>query len=73
MKKYYKFYNKDGKRAYIKVAKFLNLDNVIIKFQRQRDEDWLYHTPNKKFKNVVEIINFIVENLENDKTYFNVV
>jgi len=70
---YYKFYNKDGKKCYIKFTKNVNINNPIIKFKRPFDENWLFHIPNKKFKNCIEIIHFIINNLETNKTKFKVV
>ena len=74
MKDYFKFYNKEGKKAYIKISKnFKNFKNPIIKFKRPQDDDWLYHLPNKKFKNCLEAVEFIMKNLETNNTKFKIV
>jgi len=73
MKDYYKFYNKEGKKAYIKISKNANVKKPIIKFKRPQDDDWLYHLPNKNFKNCLEIVTFIMKNLETNNTKFKIV
>jgi len=72
--KYYKYYTKDGKCAKIKFQKNIiaNLP-IIIKFKRPDDELWNFHTPDKTFKNSFEVIEYILENLETNRTKFKVV
>jgi len=72
MKGYYKFYTKNGKKAFIKLCKNINNSKVIIKFMRPKDDNWLYHYPDKKFENCLDVIYYILKNLETNKTRFKV-
>ena len=73
---FYTYYNKKGLKAKIKVTnKALEKKNTyfIIKFMRQIDDDWLYHYPDKKFSCHLEVINYILKNLESNNVKFKVV
>jgi len=81
MKKYsskrgfYKYYNKNGLQCRIKISKNIlqsGSKNYTIKFKRPQDDSWLYTLP-KTFDNPLECIDYIVKNLETDRTIFKVI
>jgi len=78
MKKYskknnwYKFYNNKGDSCRIKIKAEISNSFVIIKFKYEEDVEWLYHSPNKKFRNCQDIIWYITNNLEKNKMLFEV-
>jgi len=75
---YFKYYNKEGKSCRIKFDndfKFIEEKkkfNIIIKFKKDDETLWNYHSPFRKFKSIFEIINYILKNLENDKMVFKI-
>ncbi len=75
--KYHKFYNKEGKRAKIKFVHPRELESVkpfeaIIRFKSENDELWKYHSPKRKFHGALDIITYILKNLEHDKLLFEI-
>ena len=68
---YYKFYNKAGISCRIK-CEVEAKGQVLIKFKHRDDHQWLYHVPDKKFRNCLEITNFILKNLENQNMVFKI-
>ncbi len=72
---YYKYYNKEGKWCRIKFDDNLKCKEnfrCFIWFWRPKDSTWLVHSPNKKFKDVFHVINFICKNLETNGVIFKV-
>jgi ribosomal protein S19E (S16A) len=68
---YFKFYNGHGLSCRIKCDKEIN-GQTLIKFKHRSDSHWLYHVPNKTFRNCLEVANFILKNLENDGMVFKI-
>jgi hypothetical protein len=72
---YFTYYNKNGLKAKIKVSKNAfdkKNSQFLIKFQRPSDEEWLYHYPSKKFGCHLEVINYILKNLETNNSRFKI-
>ena len=72
---YFKHYNKDGISCRIKIAKdaLLKTNNeFIITFKHKNDLSWKYHSPEKNFRCVNEVIVFILKNLENKNMVFKI-
>ena len=69
---YFKFYNKEGMSTRIKCSEPIN-GEVLIKFKNKNAAEWLYHAPQRKFRNCLEVTNFILKNLENENMVFKIV
>ena len=67
---YYKFYNKTGTPCRIKCSPVSG--SCIIQFKEVQATSWLYHVPDKKFKNCLEVVNFILKNLVNKDMIFKI-
>jgi D-alanine-D-alanine ligase-like ATP-grasp enzyme len=68
---YYKFWNKDGKYCKIKVEDEIKNEKIIVSFIKNAGEVQ-YHSPDKIFKNTVEVIHFLLKNLETDGIIFKI-
>ena len=47
--------------------------NFIIKFKKENEIIWKYHMPDKKFSCHIEVINYILNNLDNNKVKFKII
>jgi hypothetical protein len=69
---YFKFYNGSGISCRIKCSSEIQKE-ALIKFKHKEDANWLYHVPNREFRNCLEAANFILKNLENEGMIFKIV
>jgi hypothetical protein len=69
---YFKFYNGSGIPCRIKCQGEVK-GTALIKFKHKDTTDWMYHVPNKKFRNCLEVVNFILKNLENKEMIFKII
>jgi hypothetical protein len=69
---YFKFYNKEGISCRIKCNDEVD-GAILIKFKQKEEANWMYHVPNRGFRNCLEVSNFILKNLENDNMVFKIV
>jgi len=72
---YYKYYNKEGKACRIKIEDKLKNKknfNCFIWFKYPKKDYWMIHEPNKKFKDVFQVINYLCKNLETNNIVFKV-
>ena len=73
---YYKYYNKDGKKCRIKFLDNFQVHErpfqILVKFKLPGDDEFAYHSPNKTFYGVQDIIHYILSNLENDGVIFEI-
>ena len=71
---YCKFYSKDGKVAYIKAKKTAfkrKNEEFLVAFKRKGEENWNFHWTKVK-KNLIDVIEFLLNNLENDEVKFKI-
>jgi hypothetical protein len=78
MKKgYYTYYNKEGKKLKIKVSKKFSYDDfpktVIIRFTEKGSGERKYHIPKKEFKDINQVISYIVKHTVNDHLSFKII
>jgi len=67
----YKFYNSRG------ISCRINCDDnmhgkIIIQFREKNSTNWSYYVPNKQFSSTIEIVNYIITNLENQHMIFKI-
>ena len=72
---FYKYYNSEGKVCRIKISDKIKCQEnfeCLISFWHANDAEWKMHSPSKVFKDIFEVINFILKNLENDRVVFKI-
>ena len=68
---YYKFYNKLGVSCRIKTEEPVQ-GSVIIKFKDQDETKWMYHAPSRTFNSTLEVVHYILMNLESKNLVFKI-
>ena len=69
---YFKFYNKEGLSCRVKCPKEIQKE-ILIKFKNRDETAWAYHSPKRTFRNCLEVVNFILKNLENENMVFKII
>jgi len=69
---YYKFYNKTGISCRVKTDEPIQ-GSVIIKFKEQGETKWMYHAPKRTFNSTLEVVHYILMNLESKSLVFKIV
>ena len=68
---YYKFYNKPGTSCRIKADEPVS-GKAIIKFKDQDEAKWMYHAPTRSFNSTLEVVHYILLNLESKNLVFKI-
>ena len=72
---YNTFYTKKGIKVKIKVSRnaFYRKGSFIIRVTNEKTLERFYHSPKKGFNNVIEVIEFIINNTENENLKFKII
>jgi len=74
-KGYFKHYNANGISCRIKVTRYALTktdSEFLIAFKSKKEEFWNYHSPDRKFRCVNEVIVFILKNLISKNMIFKI-
>jgi len=69
---YFKHYNSKGISCRIKFADKITNSKILVKFKYKDDLEWMYHSPDRKFVDESDVINYLCKNLENRNRVFKI-